>query len=114
MAATRQWLDTYEKQVKRNIKYQEQVQRKIEAHKTRAALIELRRDWIQNQKKNNYRNEYQRLIGELAHSALPGQTVENIKDRMRKLEVLSQESLGKVGKGERLDYNALMERLGHN
>ncbi len=44
---------------------------------------------------------------------LPGHTVENIKNRMKHLENISNESLGKVGmgKGQTLDYNALMERL---
>ncbi len=111
-ASANRWLDTYERQVKINVKYQEHVQRKIEAHKTRAALVELRKDWIQSQKKNNYRNEYQRLIGELNNSRLPGQTVANIKGRMKHLQTLTDESLGQVGKGEKLDYNALMERLG--
>ncbi len=111
-AKANRWLDTYERQVKRNLKYQEQVQRKIEAHKTRQALVELRKDWVINQKKNNYRNEYQRLIGELSNSRLPGKTVANIQSRMKHLQTLTDESLGKVGKGEKLDYNALMERLG--
>ena len=45
---------------------------------------------------------------------LPGHTVENIQNRMKHLETISNESLGKVGmgKGQTLDYNALMERLG--
>ncbi len=106
------WANSYEKQVKRNLKYQELVQRKIEAHKTKQALIDLRKDWIRNQK-INHRNEYQRLIGDLNNSMLPGHTVENIKNRMKHLENISNESLGKVGmgKGQTLDYNALMARL---
>ena len=45
---------------------------------------------------------------------LPGHTVENIQKRMKHLENISNESLGKVGmgQGQNLDYNALMERLG--
>ncbi len=110
MASARDWANSYEKQVKRNLKYQELVQRKIEAHKTKQALIELRKDWIQNPKKN-HRNEYQRLIGDLSHSMLKGYTTDNIKKRMQNLENISNESLGKVGMGKTLDYNALMERL---
>ena len=50
-AAARDWINTYEKQIKRNLRYQELVQRKIEAHKTKQALIDLRKEWLQNQKK---------------------------------------------------------------
>ena len=50
-APARGWANSYEKQVKRNLKYQELVQRKIEAHKTKQALIELRKDWLRNQQK---------------------------------------------------------------
>ncbi len=105
---------TYERQVKRNLRYMELAQRKIEASKTKHALAELRRDWIQNAKKINYQNEYQRLIGDLQHSQIQGRTTENIKRRMKHLEQLADQSLGRVGmskKDSSLDYNALMERL---
>ena len=50
MTSARDWANSYERQVNRNLKYQELVQRKIEAHKTNQAFIELRKDWLQNQK----------------------------------------------------------------
>ena len=64
-------------------------------------------------KKINHRNEYQRLIGELNHSMLKGYTTDNIKARMKKLQSISDESLGKLGRGkhEYHDYNSLMEKL---
>ena len=67
-------------------------------------------------KKINHRNEYQRLIGDLSRSTLPGHTVENIKKRMKDLQSISDESLGKLGrdKREHLNYEALMEKLGRN
>ena len=111
MAKNIYWLRSYEKQVKDNIRYQEIVQKKIDAIKTKQSLIELRKDWVNNQKKINYRNEYQRLIGDLSHSMLKGHTVHNIERRMKELQSLSDESLGKVGKGETLSYEALLQRL---
>ena len=61
---------------------------------------------------------YQRLIGDLNSSMLPGHTLENVKNGTKHLENISDESLGKVGrcKGETLDYNVLVEagRLSKN
>ena len=50
-----------------NTKYWEQLQKVMDASKTRAQSLELRKRWIQKQKKMNYQSEYDRLNGELSH-----------------------------------------------
>ena len=41
---------------------------------------------LKDRKKENYRNEYDRLRGIIAHSILPQGTKENIERRMKELE----------------------------
>ena len=50
-----------------NTKYWEQLQKVMDASKTRAQTSELRKIWIHKQNKMNYQNEYDRLNGELSH-----------------------------------------------
>ena len=44
--------------------------------------------WLDNQKKNNYRNEYDRVVSVLSQSHLPGTTVERLKKRKTELSNL--------------------------
>ena len=66
-----------------NTKYWEGLQTQMDASKTRAQSLEIRRKWIQKQNKMNYQNEYDRLHGELSHLApeLQKVAVQNMMDR---------------------------------
>ena len=68
------------------LNYYKQQRNIIKAHQTKAALISLRKDWLDKQKKNNYQNEYDRIRGALNDSVLPGVTTEHIKERIKTLE----------------------------
>ena len=74
-----------------NTKYWENLQKVMDASKTRAQSLELRRRWIQKQNKMNYQNEYDRLHGELSKLApeLQKVAVQNMMDRY-KLEAIGK------------------------
>jgi hypothetical protein len=74
-----------------NTKYWEQLQKFMDASKTRAQNVELRRRWIEKQNKMNYQNEYDRLNGELSKlpTDLQKYAIQNLMDK-QKLEVIGQ------------------------
>ena len=59
------------------------------SHQTKAALITLRKSFIENQKRHNYNNEYERLIGVLTNKAIThsGNTAQ-LESRVKQLETL--------------------------
>ena len=74
-----------EKHIDNAIKHFKRKKDELEAHQTKAALITLRKSFIENQKRHNYNNEYERLIGILTnkaitHSANTAQLESRIKD----------------------------------
>ena len=52
------------------IKHFKRKKDELEAHQTKAALITLRKSFIENQKRHNYNNEYERLIGILTNKSI--------------------------------------------
>ena len=61
---------------------------KLDAHATKARSINLRKQFIESQKKMNYTNEYNRIRSELEQSKLKGLTTELLqkrKDHLKKL-----------------------------
>ena len=77
-----------EKAVKNRLNHYKILQAKLEAIQTKSALISLRKQFLQDQKRMNYQNEYDRLRGELSRSNLQGVTVEKLKDRQKVLRSL--------------------------
>ena len=59
-----------EKHIDNAIKHFKRKKDELEAHQTKAALITLRKSFIENQKRHNYNNEYERLIGVLTNKAI--------------------------------------------
>ncbi len=49
----------------------EHLQKQIDARNTKTSHIETRRKWLERQTNNNYRNEYDRILGELSQTRLP-------------------------------------------
>jgi len=62
------------------------LQKIIDAHKTKAASLKLRKEWLDKQRVNNYSNEYERIRGLLAHNIVKGTSVEGLEKRKKKLE----------------------------
>ena len=70
-----------------------QLRLKLEAHNTKAESIQLRKKWLEAQKRANYQQEYDRIRGLLSQSILsPG------KKRLEEREV-ELKALGIAGPG---------------
>ena len=58
----------------------------LKARQTKASLIVLRKKLLDDQKRNNYQSEYDRIKSILQDSMLKGTSKKHIEDRVRKLE----------------------------
>ena len=58
----------------------------LKARQTKAALVSLRKQWIDNQNRNNYQSEYDRIKSLLQDSMLKGTSKKHIEDRVKTLE----------------------------
>ena len=64
-----------------------QLRLKLEAHNTKAESIQLRKKWLEAQKRANYQQEYDRIRGLLSQSILPPGT-KRLEDREAELNNL--------------------------
>jgi hypothetical protein len=71
-----------------NLAYYKRVQKEIDARKTKASLILLRKQWIDKQTISNYQNEYERIRGILNTSVTGELTNDKLNQRKVKLEQL--------------------------
>ena len=62
------------------------LQKIIDAHKTKAASLKLRKEWLDKQRMNNYSNEYERVRGLIEHNLVRGKSIEGLEKRKKKLE----------------------------
>ena len=62
------------------------LQKIIDAHKTKAASLKLRKEWLDKQRMNNYSNEYERVRGLIEHNLVKGKSIEGLEKRKKKLE----------------------------
>ena len=89
-----------ETQIKRNLYYFKNQQQIIDAQKTKAEMVALRRNWLKLQNINNYQSEYDRIRAGLDQSTLARNgvpTSNHIKDRITKLRDLGAKALGDHG-----------------
>ena len=78
-----------EKHIDNAIKHFKRKKDELEAHQTKAALITLRKSFIENQKRHNYNNEYERLIGILTNKAITHSgNRDQLESRVKQLETL--------------------------
>jgi len=80
--------DKLQENINRHLNYFENVQKKLDAHQTKAASITLRKQWLERQKLNNYQNEYDRIRGIIAQNVVKGKSVEGLKKRGEVLKSL--------------------------
>ena len=73
----------------------EQLQKFLDAYKTRHASLEFRRNVLRNQNKHNYQLEYDRIRSVLENSLIPT-TRDMIKQRMKELEDLGAKAINKI------------------
>ena len=89
-----------EKQIKRNLYYFKNQQKIIDAQKTKAEMVALRRNWLKLQKQYNFQSEYDRIRAALDQSTLAKNgvpTSQHIQDRITKLRNLGAKALGDHG-----------------
>jgi hypothetical protein len=77
-----------DKIIERKLKYFDNLRRKLKAHETKAALISLRRQWLDTQTKSNYTNERNRIQGLLNQAVLKGMSKEGLEKRSKEFKKL--------------------------
>ena len=82
--------------IKHNLAYYKRVQKEIDAHKTKASLITLRRQWLEKQKINNYQNEYNHVRSVLNNSITGELTNEKLNKRKGELEKLGARMIDQI------------------
>ena len=98
-----------EKHIDNAIRHFKRKKDELEAHQTKAALITLRKSFIENQKRHNYNNEYERLIGVLTNKAIThsGNT-EQLENRVKQLETLGARAVtGLNGNKKKQTYDEI-------
>ena len=85
--------DKLEMAIKNRLNYFETLQKKLDAHQTKASSIEIRKKWLERQKVANYQNEYDRIRGMIAQNDRKGVSVEHLKNRKNKLEELGAKAI---------------------
>ena len=85
--------DKLETAIKNRLNYFETLQKKLDAHQTKASSIEIRKKWLEKQKLNNYINEYERIRGMIAQNERKGVSVEHLKEKKKELEKLGAKAI---------------------
>ena len=98
-----------EKHIDNAIKHFKRKKDELEAHQTKAALITLRKSFIENQKRHNYNNEYERLIGILTNKAITHSgNRDQLESRVKQLETLGARAVtGLNGSKKRQTYDEI-------
>ena len=102
-----------EKHIDNAIRHFKRKKDELEAHQTKAALITLRKSFIENQKRHNYNNEYERLIGILSNKAIThsGNT-EQLENRVKQLEQMGARAVtGLNGNKAKQTYDEIMSQV---
>ena len=97
-----------EKHIDNAIRHFKRKKDELEAHQTKAALITLRKSFIENQKRHNYNNEYERLIGVLTNKARThsGNNAQ-LKERMKALERLGSKAVTGIDPRKKQTYDEI-------
>ena len=82
--------------IKNNLAYYKRVQSDIDARKTKASLIMLRRQWVEKQKITNYQNEYDRIRGILSNSVTGELTNDKLNKRKVDLEKMGAKIIDQI------------------
>jgi len=97
-----------EKHIDNAIRHFKRKKDELEAHQTKAALITLRKSFIENQKRHNYNNEYERLIGVLTNKAIThaGNTAQ-LESRIKRLETLGSKAVTGIDPRKKQTYDEI-------
>ena len=101
-----------EKHIDNAIRHFKRKKDELEAHQTKAALITLRKKWIENQKRHNYNNEYERLIGILSNKAITHSgNKKQLKERIKTLENLGASALTGLDPRKKETYDEIKAKV---
>ena len=98
-----------EKHIDNAIRHFKRKKDELEAHQTKAALITLRKSFIENQKRHNYNNEYERLIWVLTNKAITHSgNKAQLESRVKHLESLGARAVtGLNGSKKKQTYDEI-------
>ena len=68
----------------------------IDAYRTRAASVALRKEILEKQNVRNYQSEYDRIRAHLEDSAVPYKTKEGLRIRSAHLKALGAKAVGSI------------------
>jgi hypothetical protein len=85
MPVSRERMEQYQN---RHIRQIEHAAKQWEAREMKVKNNMMRRQWLQRQTSANYRNEYDRIRGELSHYRIPYQTKVKLEKREEELKKL--------------------------
>ena len=85
MPVSRERMEKYQNRHFRQI---EHAAKQVEARESKIKNNNARRLWLNRQTNANYRNEYDRVRGELGHAKIPFQTISQLEKRDEKLRKL--------------------------
>ena len=87
----------YDNAIKARPTYFKSVKDELDTHKAKHGNIILRKKMLDNQTKNNYQLEYDRIRGDLeAGSVMNGRTRRHLEDRKRELERLGATAINAI------------------
>lgn len=78
------------------IHHYEQLQKFLDAYKTRQASLQFRHNVLKHQRRNNYQLEYDRIRSVLGNNLIPNTTKEMIKERMKELQRLGATAVNRI------------------
>ena len=59
------------------------LQKLIDAHRTKASSLKTRKQWLDMQKRSNYSNEYERIRGLIDHNLVRGKSITGLRSRIK-------------------------------
>ena len=87
-------LNAFSNRNKTNFNKRDAVLHEIHRHReNQAASIKFRRGWLESQKRANYKNEYDRLMGAMTAGLVRESSKKYINERMGRLKELASESI---------------------
>ena len=87
-------------------------QKELEIRQTKPGLIKFRNSIIENQKRHNYNNEYERLIGVLTSKAIThSANTSQLESRMKQLETLGSKAVTGIDPRKKETYDEIMSKV---
>ena len=85
-----------QRHITNKLHYFKNLQKQLDAHATKVASIRLRKEWLEKQKKMNYQNEYDRVLGMISQNTVKGKSIASLEKRKTDLEKLGAIAVGSI------------------